>query len=51
MSVEIIKFGNVPDAVADGNEAAIMELVERVTSQAKTLAPVDTGELSHEHYR
>lgn len=45
MSVEVIEFGNVPDAVRDGNENAILELVTRVTSTAKNLAPVDTGQL------
>jgi HK97 gp10 family phage protein len=45
MSVEVIRFGNVPEAVREGSEKAILELVTRVTAQAKALAPVDTGQL------
>lgn len=45
MSVEVTKFGNVPKAVQEGSEKAILELVTRVTAQAKALAPVDTGQL------
>lgn len=45
MSVEVIRFGNVPEAVKEGSEKAILELVERVVSQAKVHAPVDTGQL------
>ena len=45
MSVAITKFGDVPKAVQEGSEKAILELVTRVTAQAKSLAPVDTGQL------
>lgn len=45
MSVEITKFGNVPKAVKDGNDKALLILVARVTAQAKALAPVDLGQL------
>lgn len=45
MSVEIIKFGDIPKAVEEGSEKAILELVTRVTAQAKALAPVDQGQL------
>lgn len=45
MSVEIIKFGDVPKAVQEGNDKALLTLVTRVTAQAKALAPVDLGQL------
>jgi len=45
VSVEIIKFGNIPEAVQEGSGKAILELVTRVTAQAKALAPVDKGQL------
>jgi len=47
MSVEVIKYGNLPKAVQEGNQAAIIELVTRVTAQAKALAPVDFGQLKN----
>lgn len=43
--VEVIQFGDISEAVNDGNEQAIRELVTNVTSLAKTYAPVKTGQL------
>lgn len=45
MSVEIIKFGDVPKAIQEGNDRALLILVSRVTSFAKTKAPVKSGQL------
>ena len=45
MSVEMTKFGDVPKAVQAGNDKALLTLVTKVTALAKTLAPVDLGQL------
>ena len=47
MSVTVTSFGNVPKAIEEGNEKTIIELVTKVTAQAKVLAPVDTGQLKN----
>jgi len=47
MSVEMIKFGNVPKAVQEGNEKALWILVTRVTSAATVNAPVQEGQLKN----
>ena len=45
MSVEITKFGDVPKAVQEGNDKALLILVTNVTNKAKTAAPVHLGQL------
>lgn len=42
---EIVSYGDIPKAIEEGSKAAILELVTKVTAQAKSLAPVDTGQL------
>ena len=43
----MIKFGDVPKAIQEGNDKALLTLVTRVASQAKALAPVDLGQLKN----
>ena len=43
--IEMIKFGDIPKAVQEGNEKAMIALLLKVAAQAKALAPVDHGEL------
>lgn len=45
MSVEVIEYGDVPKAVSEGNENALIEIANAVTNTATALAPVDTGQL------
>lgn len=47
MSVTVTSFGDLPKAIKEGNTKALLELVTRVTAQAKSLAPVDTAELKN----
>jgi HK97 gp10 family phage protein len=45
MSVQMIQYGDVRKAIEEGNENAILEILIGVTAQAKSLAPVDKGQL------
>ena len=45
MSVTITTFGDIPKAIQDGSDAAILELVQNVVTQAKRICPFDTGQL------
>lgn len=45
MSVEMTKFGDVPKAIQEGNDKTLLIMVARVTAQAKSLAPVNLGQL------
>lgn len=41
----MIKFGDVPKAIQEGNDKALLVLVTKVTNLAKTRAPVKSGQL------
>lgn len=45
MSIKIIKYGNPDDGSQEGINEGNISLVMRVTAQAKSLTPVDSGTL------
>jgi HK97 gp10 family phage protein len=47
MSAELIINGDPFKGVIDGNEQSLIEISERVVSEAKNFAPVDKGQLAN----